>query len=131
MVYMGIRDSDGISHSRVYIVITGVSEQEHAGGKHMRGNTGIANIQFRNRNTAASSVIAVIVMVATTVVLAAVLYSWSAVDCNHPKRAPRADATVSRIPEGFEIAIFSIYHEVAVTSVFLTLTDSEGRFLTS
>ena len=82
--------------------------------------------KLKRDEEAVSPVIAVILMVAITVVLAAVLYNWAMQFMNTDKQTPRAGATTSPHTEGFRLDIIDVETEVAITSVEYYLKDAGG-----
>jgi len=82
--------------------------------------------KLKRDEEAVSPVIAVILMVAITVVLAAVLYNWAMQFMNTDKQTPRAGATTGAHTEGYQLNIIDIDTEVAITSVEYYLKDSGG-----
>ncbi len=83
--------------------------------------------RFRRDDDAVSPVIAVILMVAITVVLAAVLYNWAMQFMTTDKQTPRAGATTAAHTEGFQVSIIDIDKEIAITAVEYYLFDSSGQ----
>ena len=82
--------------------------------------------KLKRDEEAVSPVIAVILMVAITVVLAAVLYNWAMQFMNTDKQTPRAGATTQPGTQGFQLNIIDIDTEVAITSVEYYLKDAGG-----
>ena len=82
--------------------------------------------KMKEDEEAVSPVIAVILMVASTVVLAAVLYNWAMQFMNTDKQTPRAGATTEPGTHGFKLNIIDIDTEVAITSVEFYLKDAGG-----
>ena len=82
--------------------------------------------KLRKNEEAVSPVIAVILMVAITVVLAAVLYNWAMQFMQTDKQTPRAGAVTEPHAVGFKMKIVDIDKEIAVTAVEYYLKDAGG-----
>ena len=83
--------------------------------------------RFINNEEAVSPVIAVILMVAITVVMAAVLYAWVANWGIQPKSSPTGSMMASEDGSGvWDVQIIKMNPQVSITSVQWYLMDLQG-----
>ena len=92
----------------------------------MREKTGTTPTPFRNQKEEIHQVIAFILMVAVTVALAAVLYSWAMVSHNHPK-TPKAEFEISgNATTNYTMTITDIDFKVSLNVTEFYLTNESG-----
>ena len=82
--------------------------------------------RFVNNEEAVSPVIAVILMVAITVVMAAVLYAWVSGWGLHPKHSPTGSMMASNDGVTWDVQIIKMNPQASINSVHWYLMDIQG-----
>lgn len=82
---------------------------------------------IKRNQEAVSPVIGVILMVAITVVLAAILYVWASSFVGTAKSTPRAEATMTNYDNDYQFTFTSVSKKVAVFDITVQIIDPNGQ----